>query len=100
LGSSSFFDVCVGIEVNSKAVEEAKANAALNGILNCDFVSASAEAIFQSEDPVRVGMAGDDGGMGGRDINNREILLVKDFPRDNTVVVVDPPRKGMCYKFI
>lgn len=83
LGSSSFFDVCVGIEVNSKAVEEAKANAVLNGIGNCDFVSASAEAIFQSRDPVRVGMG------------NGEILLVKDFPRDNTVVVVDPPRKGM-----
>ncbi|KAL7522684.1 hypothetical protein ACHAWX_007367 [Stephanocyclus meneghinianus] len=74
LGSSSFFDVCVGIEVNSKAVEEAKANAVLNGIGNCDFVSASAEAIFQSRDP--------------------------DFPRDNTVVVVDPPRKGCSQEFL
>eukprot|EP00804_Cyclotella_cryptica_P001214 CCRYP_012718-RA/>CCRYP_012718-RA protein AED:0.06 eAED:0.06 QI:212/1/1/1/1/1/4/338/500 len=99
LGSSSFFDVCVGIEVNAKAVEEAKGNAALNGIENCDFVSASAEAIFQSQDPVRVGLVGNAGGEGGCDDNNRKTLLVKDFPRDNTVVVVDPPRKGMCSKF-
>jgi tRNA (uracil-5-)-methyltransferase len=88
LGSSSYFDVCVGIEVNAMAVEEAKANAALNGIENCDFVSASAEAIFKSTDPVRVGNE--------KSISNgNEGLLVKDFPRDNTVVVVDPPRKGM-----
>mmetsp|Transcript_4310 Transcript_4310/g.6901 ORF Transcript_4310/g.6901 Transcript_4310/m.6901 type:complete len:88 (-) Transcript_4310:9-272(-) len=54
IGSSRSFDVCVGIEVNEKAVEEARDNAALNGIQNCDFVSASAEAIFQSQDPVRI----------------------------------------------
>ena len=87
LGSSSSFDVCVGIEVNAKAVEEAKANAALNGIRNCDFVSASAEAIFKSKDPVMVE-------RDTSDSESNDVLLVKDFPRDNTVVVVDPPRKG------
>ena len=75
LGSSSYFDVCVGIEVNSKAVEEAKSNAALNGIKNCDFVSASSEEIFKSKDPVKVGDVDED--------NNNSPLLVKDFPRDN-----------------
>ncbi|KAL3774521.1 hypothetical protein HJC23_004977 [Cyclotella cryptica] len=99
LGSSSFFDVCVGIEVNAKAVEEAKGNAALNGIENCDFVSASAEAIFQSQDPVSwVGR--ECWWRGGCDDNNRKTLLVKDFPRDNTVVVVDPPRKGCSPEFL
>jgi tRNA/tmRNA/rRNA uracil-C5-methylase (TrmA/RlmC/RlmD family) len=92
LGSSSYFDVCVGIEVNAMAVEEAKANAELNGIRNCDFVSASAEAIFQSKDAVRVEVK--DGGEEVGTVGEDEALLVKDFPRDNTVVVVDPPRKG------
>ena len=93
LGSSSHFDVCVGIEVNSKAVEEAKANADLNGIKNCDFVSASSEEIFESKDPIKIDKAEDDG-------SNSEPLFVKDFPRDNTVVVVDPPRKGCSEEFL
>lgn len=87
LGSSSSFDVCVGIEVNEKAVQEARENAALNGIANCDFVSASAEAIFQSNEPVKVTNEGGD-------------LLVRDFPRERTVVVVDPPRKGCSEEFL
>lgn len=91
LGCSANFEVCVGIEVNAKAIEEAKANAILNGIKNCDFVSASSEDIFKSKDPVKVG---DDNGDGA------EPLLVKDFPRDNTVVVVDPPRKGCSQEFL
>ena len=89
IGSSSSFDICVGIEVNEKAVEEARNNAALNGIQNCDFVSASAEAIFMSKDPVSAG-------------NNKEgkDLIVGDFPRSSTVVVVDPPRKGCSEEFL
>ncbi|KAL7553055.1 hypothetical protein ACHAWF_016303, partial [Thalassiosira exigua] len=94
LGSSSSFDVCVGIEVNEKAVEEARHNAALNGIMNCDFVSASAEAIFQSEDPVRVATKEGDGKVANDD------LFVRDFPRESTVVVVDPPRKGCSEEFL
>jgi len=90
IGSSRSFDVCVGIEVNEKAVEEARDNAALNGIQNCDFVSASAEAIFQSQDPVRIAKKDED----------EKDLLVGDFPRDSTVVVVDPPRKGCSEEFL
>ena len=95
LGSSSSFDVCVGIEVNDKAVEEARENAALNGIMNCDFVSASAEAIFQSNDPVKVGPT-----ESHEDEEDGKALLVRDFPRDSTVVVVDPPRKGCSEEFL
>jgi len=96
LGSSSSFDLCVGIEVNEKAVEEAGENAALNGIKNCDFVSASAEAIFQSEDPVRAVSAKE----GQDDSEESKDLFVKDFPRETTVVVVDPPRKGCSEEFL
>jgi tRNA/tmRNA/rRNA uracil-C5-methylase (TrmA/RlmC/RlmD family)/predicted GIY-YIG superfamily endonuclease len=83
LGSSSSFQACVGIEVNEMAVEEARENAALNGIENCAFVSASAEAIF---DPVT--------------LEGRSDLVVGDFPRETTVVVVDPPRKGCSVEFL
>jgi len=89
IASSSKFDVCVGIEVNEKAIEEARDNALLNGIHNCDFVAASAEAIFMSKEPVRI--AGDGGG--GE-------FLVADFPRERTVVVLDPPRKGCSEEFM
>ena len=75
---------------NAKAIEEAKANAVLNEIKNCDFVSASSEEIFKSKDPVKVGDTD----------NNEDPLLVKDFPRDNTVVITDPPRKGCSEEFL
>ena len=55
IGSSSHFDVCVGIEVNEIAITEARENAASNGIRNCDFVAASAEAIFSSVERVPTG---------------------------------------------
>ena len=95
LSSASAFDVCVGIEVNDVAVAEARENAALNGIQNCAFVSASAEAIFQSQEPVRVSA------MNDAELNNEcQGLLVADFPREQTVVVVDPPRKGCSEEFL
>ncbi len=103
IGSSSSFDVCVGIEVNDKAVEEARENAALNGIENCAFVSASAEAIFKSKDPVRVKRnKNGQKHVGSYEIDDIEIsnLIVGDFPRDTTVVVVDPPRKGCSEEFL
>lgn len=103
IGSSSSFDVCVGIEVNDKAVEEARENAALNGIENCAFVSASAEAIFKSKNPVRVKTKKNDRKqVGSHEINDIETseVLVGDFPRDTTVVVVDPPRKGCSEEFL
>lgn len=76
LSASKLFDVCVGIEVNQKAIEEAQDTAQLNNLQNCEFVAASAEAIFESDQ------------------------AVQDFPRDQTVVVVDPPRKGCSPEFL
>lgn len=86
LSAAGRFDLCVGIEVNDKAVAEAAANADLNGISNCQFVAASAEAIFTS--PPRLEVPG------------REDKEVKDFPRKKTVVVLDPPRKGCSEEFL
>ena len=83
IGSSSSFEACVGIEVNELAVEEARENAALNNIENCAFVSASAEAIF---DPAT--------------LEGESDMIVGDFPRETTVVVIDPPRKGCSVEFL
>ena len=86
LSAASKFKVCVGIEVNDKAIEEATSNAKANSIENCQFVAASAEAIFASSSTVK--------------IKDEEEQKVNDFPRDQTVVVVDPPRKGCSEEFL
>lgn len=86
LSAADKFDLCVGIEVNSKAIEEATNNAVLNKITNCQFLAASAEAIFGSGIEITV-----DGFPG---------LQVRDFPRERTVVVLDPPRKGCSGNFL
>jgi tRNA/tmRNA/rRNA uracil-C5-methylase (TrmA/RlmC/RlmD family) len=85
LSAASKMNVCVGIEVNARAIEEATENANLNGITNCQFVAASAEAIFTS--PPQLNIFG-------------EYDQVDDFPRDQTVVVLDPPRKGCSTEFL
>lgn len=87
LSASNQFDICVGIEVNEKAVEEATENANLNNIMNCKFVAASAEAIFMSHDPIQLETF-------------TTTTYVKDFPKDKTVVVIDPPRKGCSEEFL
>jgi tRNA/tmRNA/rRNA uracil-C5-methylase (TrmA/RlmC/RlmD family) len=88
VSAASKFQLCVGIEVNERAVGEATANAELNGISNCQFVAASAEAIFKSPPKLQQVEGLDD---------EQE---VKDFPRDKTVVVLDPPRKGCSEEFL
>ena len=91
LGASSKFDTCVGIEVNDRAVEEATENAHRNGITNCKFVAASAEAIFKSNDAVEVTHTS---------TGETRSELVREFPRDTTAVVIDPPRKGCSVEFL
>ena len=86
LSAASYFDICVGIELNDKAIEEATANAELNGINNCQFMAASAEAIFTS--PPEITIAG------------FEQQRVQTFDRKETVVIVDPPRKGCSEEFL
>lgn len=86
LSAASKFQLCVGIEVQEKAIEEATFNAEANNINNCRFVAASAEAIFASPHNVKM--------------ENGHEQSVSDFPRDQTVVVVDPPRKGCSGAFL
>mmetsp|Transcript_5010 Transcript_5010/g.7053 ORF Transcript_5010/g.7053 Transcript_5010/m.7053 type:complete len:589 (+) Transcript_5010:63-1829(+) len=100
LSASKEFDVCVGIELNAKAVQEAQFNANLNQISNCKFVAASAEAIFLSKDPVEVVTKETDPSTGQIISEALTSTLVKDFPTDTTVVVIDPPRKGCSEEFL
>jgi tRNA (uracil-5-)-methyltransferase len=86
ISAASHFDLCVGIELNDKAIGEATANAESNGITNCQFMAASAEAIFTS--PPKITIAG------------FEQQRVQTFDRQETVVIVDPPRKGCSEEFL
>jgi len=86
LSASKKFKLCVGIEVNDKAVEEATMNAELNSITNCQFVAASAEAIFISPPALTI-----------EGFKNEKI---QDFPREETVIVLDPSRKGCSGVFL
>jgi tRNA/tmRNA/rRNA uracil-C5-methylase (TrmA/RlmC/RlmD family) len=86
LTASKKFKLCVGIEVNDLAVEEATQNAEMNSIGNCQFVAASAEAIFTSPPALT--------------IEGFENQKIQEFPRDETVVVLDPPRKGCSGIFL
>ena len=73
LSAAAHFEKVVGIEINDKAIAEATANANSNDITNCEFLAASAENIFD---------------------------VIPNFPRDQSVVVVDPPRKGCSEEFL
>jgi tRNA (uracil-5-)-methyltransferase len=73
LSAASKFMTVVGIELNKVAVAEATSNAITNKITNCSFLAASAECIFAS---------------------------IGHFPKDSTVVVLDPPRKGCSTFFL
>jgi 23S rRNA (uracil1939-C5)-methyltransferase/tRNA (uracil-5-)-methyltransferase len=86
LSAAKEFKLCVGIEVNEKAIGEATDNAKLNGIETCQFMAASAEAIFTS--PPEITVAG------------FEQLKVQTLDRQETVVVLDPPRKGCSEEFL
>ncbi len=66
------FEAVAGVEISATAVEQARRNAAANGVANARFLAASAEAIFAG---VR-------------------------FPARDTVVVIDPPRAGCSDEFL
>lgn len=86
ISAASNFDLCVGIELNEKAIGEATANAVSNNITNCQFMAASAEAIFTSPPEIT--------------IEGFEQQRVQTFHRQETVVIVDPPRKGCSEEFL
>ncbi len=92
LSASHLFETCVGIEVNEKAIEEARYNGKLNKIENCSFVAASAEAIFESNDLIPC--------RNTNDCAEKKSFRVRDFPRETTCIVLDPPRKGCSTEFL
>ena len=72
LASASAFERVAGVEVSASSVEFARENATANGISNAAFLAGDASAIFAS----------------------------LDFPGLDTVVVIDPPRKGCDASFL
>ena len=72
LASAGAFERVAGVEVSESSVAFARENAAANGIANASFVAGDASAIFSG----------------------------LDFPAADTVVVIDPPRKGCDEVFL
>ncbi|PCH33130.1 tRNA methyltransferase [Wolfiporia cocos MD-104 SS10] len=67
------FGTVAGIELSADSIRSATHNAALNGLTNCRFMAGDAAHIFDT---------------------------VQDFPRAETVLIIDPPRKGTDERFI
>ena len=72
LTAAPAFDEVAGVEISESSVRFARENAAANGIANATFLAADAAAIF-------AGLA---------------------FPPADTVVIIDPPRKGCDEPFL
>ena len=74
-----------GVEIESKAVADAKHNAEINDIENVDFFVGKAEEVVPDWM---------ESGLGEYDSSKRS------FRRDVDIVVVDPPRKGCDEKLL
>jgi tRNA/tmRNA/rRNA uracil-C5-methylase (TrmA/RlmC/RlmD family) len=72
LASARAFERVAGVDVSESSVAFARENAAANGIGNASFAAGDASAIFSG----------------------------LEFPADDTVVVIDPPRKGCDGPFL
>jgi 23S rRNA (uracil1939-C5)-methyltransferase/tRNA (uracil-5-)-methyltransferase len=72
LSAAGAFERVAGIEISETSVAFARENAAANGISNASFIAGDAAAIFAG----------------------------LDFPPEETVVVIDPPRKGCDAPFL
>lgn len=72
LASASAFERVAGVEISESSVRFARENAAANGITNANFQAGDASAIFSG----------------------------LDFPAPDTVVIIDPPRKGCDESFL
>ncbi len=72
LSCARSFDQVAGVEISASSVDFARENAAANGITNASFSAGDASAIFAG----------------------------LQFPAGDTVVVIDPPRKGCDESFL
>ena len=75
LCSAPYFVQVYGIEISQLSIDAASRNAKINGIENAKFLCGSSEKIFGS-------------------------AQVQALPRDKTVIIVDPPRKGCDHVFL
>ena len=69
-----------GVEVVPQAIEDARVNAMINGIINAHFTVGKVEDIVSE-------IAGKESGQASRDIDNG-------VPPHPDIIIVDPPRKG------
>ncbi|KAL9017729.1 MAG: hypothetical protein Q9185_004952 [Variospora sp. 1 TL-2023] len=70
---SPLFTACIGIDIAPSSIASARANATLNRVTNAEFVAGDSADIFAQ---------------------------AKHFPPDESVVVIDPPRKGCDEGFL
>ena len=73
ISGAKHFETVFGVEVSDLAVTAAIANAKLNKVDNVEFICGVSERIFTK---------------------------VSHFPRDSTVIIIDPPRKGCDDAFL
>ena len=73
ISAAKKFETVFGVEVSDLAVKAAVSNAKLNDVTNVEFICGVSERIFSK---------------------------VSHFPRDNTVIIIDPPRKGCDEPFL
>ena len=73
VSAAKHFETVFGVEVSDLAVTAAIANAKLNKVENVEFICGVSERIFTK---------------------------VSHFPRDSTVIIIDPPRKGCDDAFL
>lgn len=86
ISASKLFKKVIGIEVSEKAVASAKRNAEINNVENCEFISGEAQEIFKCITKIENSHEGMD--------------LDSHYNADNTVVIIDPPRRGCDEVFI
>ena len=72
ISGASQFEKCIGIEISETSIKWARANAQLNQLTNCSFQVGDAKEIFE----------------------------VVEFPADQCVLIIDPPRKGCDQVFL
>ena len=85
--------VC-GVEIVPQAIEDAKKNAAENGITNAAFTCGKSENVVVEDAPAAGSHSAEAGTAGGQ-VENRKAAREENIrlPRPD-IIVVDPPRKG------
>ncbi|GFR50158.1 hypothetical protein Agub_g12323 [Astrephomene gubernaculifera] len=81
----------VGVDSVASAVEDARVNAALNGITNATFVTGKAEDAL----PGILATYVDNAGKGATHGSSAAAASTTSAPYDNVVAVCDPPRAGL-----